>query len=107
MPASLPGFCFCVAAETSRSKPVTNLLIPEFCITEITDDWRFSNDGLAEHPYSSWKDRYIAELDASGPQFHEAVSGRTAYQPERCGGDKGQAGILIAGTVSTLVPSVH
>ena len=60
-----------VAAETSRSKPVTNLLIPEFCITEITDDWRFSNDGLAEHPYSSWKDRYIAELDASGPQFHE------------------------------------
>lgn len=70
-----------VAAETRRNKPVTNLLIPEFCLTEITDDWRFSNDGLAEHPYSLWKDGFLEELNKKGPSFHQGFgTNRTASE---------------------------
>ncbi|MDR2082822.1 MAG: hypothetical protein LBP35_04295 [Candidatus Ancillula trichonymphae] len=51
-----------VVAECERLSPVTNLEIPDFCICETTDDKRFSNDGLANVPYSSFKDAYLAEL---------------------------------------------
>lgn len=68
-----------ICAEAKRNKPVTNLLIPDSCTTEITDDWRFSNDGLAEHPYSQWKDAFLAELERKGPRFHEGFGvNRTA-----------------------------
>lgn len=58
-----------VIAECERGGPVVDLVIPRFCTTEVTDDHRFSNDALAEHPYGEWVDAYEAELKATGPSF--------------------------------------
>ncbi|BDR53664.1 hypothetical protein KIM372_15710 [Bombiscardovia nodaiensis] len=58
-----------VVAEVERSGPVTDLVIPPFCITEITDDPRFSNDGLAQHPYSTWAEAFEEELHSQGSHF--------------------------------------
>ncbi len=60
-----------VIAEAERSGPVTNLIIPSFCITEVTDQARFSNDGLASKPYSAWEDEFERELAEQGPQFQQ------------------------------------
>ncbi|AKV54964.1 putative adenylate cyclase [Bifidobacterium actinocoloniiforme DSM 22766] len=58
-------------AEVERSGPVTDLVIPPFCITEITDDPRFSNDGLAERPYRTWASAFEQELQENGSHFLE------------------------------------
>lgn len=58
-----------VVAEAERSGPVTNLIIPKFCVSEITDDARFSNDGLAAHPYDAWMAQYAQELAERGPRL--------------------------------------
>jgi adenylate cyclase len=58
-----------VVAECERSGPVTDLQIPAFCVTELTDDPRFSNDALASRPFAGWRTAYAAELAASGPRF--------------------------------------
>ena len=60
-----------IIAEAERSGPVTNLVIPKFCITEITDQPRFSNDGLAGHPFADWVHDFEAELQTSGPSFEQ------------------------------------
>ena len=36
---------------------------------KITDQSRFSNEGLAANPYSRWKSAFEDELEADGPQF--------------------------------------
>lgn len=51
-----------IVAECERLSPVVDLEIPKFCIKEITDDLRFSNDELANKPYSKWKNDYFEEL---------------------------------------------
>ena len=56
-------------AECERSSPVTDLQIPDFCFTEITDDHRFANDSLAHHPYSKWGAEYESNLMKTGPHF--------------------------------------
>ncbi|TCD54082.1 hypothetical protein EJ419_05340 [Alloscardovia theropitheci] len=58
-----------IIAEVERHNPVTNLVIPQFCATEITDQARFSNDGLATKPFSEWADDYRDELAKIGPLF--------------------------------------
>ncbi|KAA8820883.1 CYTH domain-containing protein [Bifidobacterium vespertilionis] len=58
-----------VVAEAERSSPVTNLIIPRFCVSEITDDVRFSNDGLAARPYADWAADYARELEEDGPRL--------------------------------------
>lgn len=58
-----------VIAECERSGPVTDLAIPDFCVTEVTDDPRFSNDGLARTPYGAWSAAFEQELTAAGPHF--------------------------------------
>ncbi|HEY0217956.1 MAG TPA: hypothetical protein VGC57_16315 [Cellulomonas sp.] len=58
-----------VIAECERAGPVTDLQIPAFCVTEVTDDARFANDGLAGAPYGTWARRFEDELRASGPRF--------------------------------------
>ncbi|KAB7791062.1 adenylate cyclase [Bifidobacterium leontopitheci] len=58
-----------VIAEAERSGPVTNLQIPSFCVTEVTDQPRFSNDGLAGHPFSQWANDFRRELAQEGPRF--------------------------------------
>lgn len=60
-----------IVAEAERSSPVTNLTIPKFCITEITDQARFNNDGLAERPFCQWASAFEEELKAHGPQFQQ------------------------------------
>jgi len=58
-----------IIAECERSSPVTDLQIPEFCFTEITDDQRFANDSLAHHPYGRWHKEYEQELAKRGPKY--------------------------------------
>lgn len=58
-----------VVAECERSGPVTDLQVPEFCVTEITDERRFSNESLASTPYGGWAAAYLSELAAAGPTF--------------------------------------
>ena len=58
-----------IVAECERPGPVTDLQIPDFCLTEITEDARFANDALATHPFGAWKDEFDAELSAAGPRF--------------------------------------
>jgi len=58
-----------MVAEVERSGPVTDLVIPEFCVTELTDDPRFTNDALALDPYGTWAADYERALAASGPHF--------------------------------------
>ena len=58
-----------IIAECERSSPVVELEIPAFCITEVTDDARFSNDSLSIRPYSWWRVDFEAQFAASGPRF--------------------------------------
>lgn len=55
-----------IIAEAERAVPVTDLVIPRFCTSEVTNDPRFSNDGLVNHPYSQWVKDYEAELASTG-----------------------------------------
>ncbi len=71
-----------VVAECERSGPVTDLQIPAFCVTELTDDPRFSNDALANRPFARWRGDYEAELAASGPRFLQGF-GRNERLPEQ------------------------
>ena len=66
-----------VIAEAQRSAPVTNLIIPRFCITEITDEPRFSNDNLSWRPFGAWKDDIARELDDEGPSFQQLFGTNT------------------------------
>lgn len=58
-----------IVAECERSGPVTDLEIPAWCVTELTDDRRFSNESLAARPYAGWAASYLAELAATGPSM--------------------------------------
>jgi CYTH domain-containing protein len=58
-----------VIAECERAGPVTDLQIPAFCETEVTDDARFANDGLARAPYGAWAATFERALAAEGPRF--------------------------------------
>lgn len=58
-----------IIAECERSSPVTDLEIPSFCVTELTDDRRFGNESLATQPFSGWAPAYLAELAAVGPSL--------------------------------------
>ena len=60
-----------IVAECERSSPVTDLEIPEFCFTEITDDHRFANDSLALNPYQNWRRAYEQELAGTGQSFRQ------------------------------------
>ena len=67
-----------IVAEAERSGPVTNLTIPKFCITEITDQARFNNDGLANRPFCKWADDFEEELALEG-QGSSSISGRIGW----------------------------
>ena len=58
-----------VIGEIERDEPVVNLKIPDFCISEVTDDRRFQNVSLSHAPFSSWRTQYVEEIDKSGPEF--------------------------------------
>ncbi|ANC32914.1 CYTH domain-containing protein [Isoptericola dokdonensis] len=67
-----------IVAECERSGPVTGLQIPDFCVTEITDDRRFSNESLAVQPYAEWATDYAQELARTGPRFREDFGENTS-----------------------------
>ncbi|WP_448073910.1 hypothetical protein [Georgenia yuyongxinii] len=58
-----------VVAECERGGPVTDLVIPGFCVTEVSDDPRFANDALAGAPYGRWREAFERELARTGPRF--------------------------------------
>jgi CYTH domain-containing protein len=60
-----------IVAECERSGPVVELQIPDFCVTELTDDRRFSNESLAVEPYSGWAASFARELRERGARFRE------------------------------------
>ena len=62
-----------IIAECERGGPVTDLHIPAFCVTEVTADRRFANDGLSGAPFSTWNAAFDAELASSGPQFLQGL----------------------------------
>ncbi len=66
-----------VIAEVERSGPVTGLAIPDFCVTELTDDYRFSNECLAVDPFSTWKASFAKELAEQGPSFRQDFGDNT------------------------------
>ena len=59
---------------------MTNLSIPEFCTTEITDDYRFANESLSHDPYDLWANGYARELADRGPRFMETFGTNTLGQ---------------------------
>ncbi len=58
-----------IVAECERLAPVVDLKIPEFCVTEVTEDLRFTNDYLSKEPWRQWRVMYELELRARGPHF--------------------------------------
>ncbi|MFD1718980.1 hypothetical protein [Georgenia deserti] len=58
-----------IVAECERGGPVTDLTIPDFCVSEVTTDPRFTNDALAVRPYSTWAEDFERELATRGPTF--------------------------------------
>lgn len=50
-----------IIAECERTSPVVDLAIPSFCRTEVTDDYRFSNDSLVHRPFGGWATDYYRE----------------------------------------------
>ncbi|WP_130413406.1 CYTH domain-containing protein [Xylanimonas ulmi] len=60
-----------IVAECEKPDPVTDLVIPRWCVTEITDDPRFTNDALAVRPYPTWRAEHDAEVAANGPTFRD------------------------------------
>jgi CYTH domain-containing protein len=70
-----------VIAECERSGPVTDLQIPTFCVTEVTDDHRFANDALVHEPFGGWQSMFDAELSDRGPRFLQGF-GHNSVLPE-------------------------
>lgn len=66
-----------IIAECERGVPVTDLSIPEFCSTEITDDYRFANETLSHTPYGPWRRDFEQELATDGPQFLQSFGTNT------------------------------
>ncbi|QGH70294.1 hypothetical protein [Pseudactinotalea sp. HY158] len=58
-----------VIAEVERGGPVTDLIIPDFCTTEVSEDDRFRNENLALAPYRGWHESHRRELAITGPRF--------------------------------------
>ncbi|MBF0721710.1 CYTH domain-containing protein [Sanguibacter inulinus] len=66
-----------IVAECERGGPVTDLSIPSFCVTEVTDDRRFSNESLSHTPFGGWADAFERELATDGPKFLQGFGHNT------------------------------
>lgn len=71
-----------VIAECERSGPVVDLEIPAFCVTEVTDDRRFSNDELVHRPYGTWAAAFERELATTGPRFAQGFGHDVMLGPD-------------------------
>ncbi|MCI6574070.1 MAG: adenylate cyclase [Actinomycetaceae bacterium] len=63
-----------IVAECERISPVVDLVVPPFCVTEVTGDLRFTNDYLSKEPWSQWAHQFRSELAARGPFFLKLTS---------------------------------
>ena len=70
-----------VIAECERGTPVTNLSIPSFCVTEVTEDRRFANESLAHTPFPAWQHEFARELADRGPTFSSGFGTNTLASP--------------------------
>lgn len=75
----LAGNAPLMIAEVERDGPVVDLTIPSFCTTEVSEDDRFRNEYLAEHPFGTWAGAYRRELDTVGPRFVGSL-GRNQFE---------------------------
>lgn len=75
----LAGNAPLMMAEVERDGPVVDLTIPSFCTTEVSEDDRFRNEYLAEHPFGTWAESHRRELDAVGPHFVGSL-GRNQFE---------------------------
>ncbi len=73
----LSGNAPLVMAEVERGGPVTDLVIPDFCATEVSEDDRFRNEYLAHQPFGGWAGSYLGELELLGPRFVESLGRNT------------------------------
>jgi adenylate cyclase len=71
-----------VLAEVERGGPVVDLVIPEFCATEVSEDDRFRNEYLAHQPFGAWAQDYRTELAVSGPSFVDTL-GHNSFEGTR------------------------
>lgn len=60
-------------AEVERGGPVTDLRIPSFCVSEVTEDRRFSNESLSRTPFSAWAEEFGVQLGTTGPVFMDSL----------------------------------
>lgn len=60
-----------IVAECENSEPLIDLTIPTFCTCEVTDDPRFTNAYLAEHPYTYWSQAWRNEIPFISDRFSE------------------------------------
>jgi CYTH domain-containing protein len=67
-----------IIAECEREKPVVDLEIPEFCFSEVTDDFRFANDNLSIKPFAEFQAQYFQDLKDSGTKFSDQF-GKNRY----------------------------
>lgn len=58
-----------IVAECERLSPVVDLNIPDFAVTEVTGDARFTNDSLSKEPWNQWDTQFRKELAERGPFF--------------------------------------
>ncbi len=58
-----------IVAECERTGPVVDLEIPAFCVEEVTEDRRFSNDALTVKPFSKWARLHRRSLQMNPPRF--------------------------------------
>ncbi|MDR1033421.1 MAG: hypothetical protein LBL41_01440 [Bifidobacteriaceae bacterium] len=58
-----------IIAECERLSPVTDLQIPAFCVTEITENWDFANDALSIESYKSFSQAFLDDIQVNGPKF--------------------------------------
>jgi adenylate cyclase len=70
-------------AEVERNAPVVDLVIPDFCATEVSEDDRFRNEYLAHQPFGEWADGYRDELQKVGPRFVETLGRNEVDGSER------------------------
>jgi len=69
-------------AEVERATPVVDLVIPAFCVTEVSEDDRFRNEYLAYQPFGGWAAGYGNELAAGGPGFIDSL-GTNEFEANR------------------------
>ncbi|GED97188.1 hypothetical protein [Gordonia crocea] len=62
-----------LVGEVERARPVTDLAIPDFCVTEVSEDSRFGNEYLAYHPFPTWAAEFADEYRILGPGFMQSL----------------------------------